>query len=86
MDFRFDANREGCPASQRDIAIDFMIKVDDGSCWLNVHPDHLNVYDSSSFSSHLKLLQTYQVSNVLTLKTETVTFGAKELQKLIVDY
>ena len=43
----------------------------------------LEVADSSTFSSHVQLLQRYKVSNVLKLKTTTVNFGTTHLKQLI---
>ena len=43
----------------------------------------LEVADSSTFSSHIQLLQRYKVSNVLKLKTTTVNFGTTHLKQLI---
>ena len=45
--------------------------------------NELKVLDSGSFSSHLHLLQTYQISNILTLDTKSATFGPLEFRKLI---
>eukprot|EP00538_Stauroneis_constricta_P006114 CAMPEP_0119557550 /NCGR_PEP_ID=MMETSP1352-20130426/9190_1 /TAXON_ID=265584 /ORGANISM="Stauroneis constricta, Strain CCMP1120" /LENGTH=2298 /DNA_ID=CAMNT_0007604673 /DNA_START=349 /DNA_END=7245 /DNA_ORIENTATION=+ len=50
MDVWFWDSEVSCPASQRDV-IDFMIQDQEGECWLNVHPEHLNVHDFTSWAS-----------------------------------
>ena len=45
--------------------------------------NELKVTDSCSFTSHVQLLQRYQVQNVLSLQTTTIEFTPTHLQKLI---